>query len=87
MKLKEDFVMQPLADSWVVLPVGESCLDFTGMLTLNESGALLWRALESGADLDAMAEVLIAEYEIDRHLALADAEDFLRDLAKFGCLE
>lgn len=48
MKLKENFVLRQVADTWVVLPVAEATLDFNGMLTLNETGAVLWRALEQG---------------------------------------
>ena len=46
MGLKEDFVLRQVADTWVVLPLGESSVDFNGMLTLNNSGAMLWRVLE-----------------------------------------
>ena len=50
MKLKENFVLRQVAGSYAVLAVGAASVDFNGMLTLNESGALLWRALEQGAD-------------------------------------
>lgn len=87
MKLKENFALRPVADTWVVLPLGEESVNFNGMLTLNESGALLWQALEKGGDREALADALMAEYVVDRAQALADAEAFLKKLQEIGCLE
>ena len=87
MKLKENFALRPVADTWVVLPLGEESVNFNGMLTLNESGALLWQALDKGGDREALADALMAEYVVDRAQALADAEAFLDKLRKVGCLE
>ena len=87
MKLKENFVLRQVADTWVVLPLGAASLDFNGMLTLNESGALLWRALEKGGDREALADALTAEYDVDRATALADAQEFLDKLLAAGCVE
>lgn len=87
MKLKQGFVLRQVADTWVVLPVGQASVSFNGMLTLNESGAVLWKALEQGGDREALAGVLCAEYEVERSAALADADEFLVTLDRFGCLE
>lgn len=86
MKLNENFVLRQVADNWVVLPVGQASVDFNGMLTLNDSGALLWRALEQGGGREALADALLAEYEVERSVALADVDEFLASLAKVGCL-
>lgn len=86
MKISENFVLRQVADTWVVLPVGQASVDFNGMLTLNESGAILWRALEQGGDRDALADALLAEYEVDRETALADVDAFLQKLKDTGIL-
>ena len=70
-----------------IIPVGQASVNFNGMLSLNESGALLWRALEQGGDRDALADALLAEYEVEREEALADVEAFLTALTKAGCIE
>lgn len=87
MKLKKDFVLRQVADTWVVLPVGAASVSFNGMLSLNGSGALLWQALEQGADREALADRLTAEYEVERAVALADVDEFLTTLRSAGCLE
>ena len=87
MKLKEEFVLRQVADTWVVLPLGATSIEFNGMLTLNESGVLLWQALEQGADREAMADALTREYVVDRAKALADVDRFLKKLEDIGCLD
>ena len=87
MKIKEGFLLRQVADNWVVLPVGQACVDFNGMLSLNDSGALLWKALEQGGGREALADALLAEYEVERSVALADVDEFLAKLSKAGWLE
>ena len=87
MKIKRDFVLRKVADTWVVLPLGAANLDLNGMLTLNETGAFLWRALEQGADSRSLVDALTAEYDVDCTIALEDVEAFLNKLASVGCVE
>lgn len=87
MKLKRDFALRPVADTWVVLPLAEESINFNGMMTLNETGALLWKTLEIGGDREALADALMAEYIVERTQALADVDEFLNRLHEVGCLE
>lgn len=86
MKIKENFVLRQVADTWVVLPLGQATVDFKGMLTLNESGLLLWRLLEKGTTREALATALTEEYEVSESEALADADEFVQKLRAVGCL-
>lgn len=86
MKQKENFVLRQVADMWVVLPLGQATLDFNGMLTLNESGVLLWNALAQECDRESLIDVLTAEYAVSREMARADVDAFLNKLAKAGCI-
>ena len=87
MKIKEGYVLREVADQYVVIPFGSESVSFNGMITLNESGVLLWRALENGGDRESLADALVGEYDIDRELALADADEFIASLTKIGCIE
>lgn len=87
MKLKENFVLREVAKTWVVLPLGQATLDFNGLLTLNESGVLLWKALEQCGSREALADLLTGEYHVSREIALADVDEFLNKLAQAGCVE
>lgn len=87
MKLKPNFILRQVADSWLVVAVGQASVDFNGLLTLNETGALLWKALERGADLEGLTAALTEEYEVSPRQARADAGEFLDSLRQAGCLE
>ena len=86
MKVKEGFVLRSVAGSNIVVPTGDACLDFNGMITLNESGAFLWRVLEQGSDVDGMTAALLKEYEVDEATARICPESFLKKLTEAGCI-
>ena len=86
MKIKEDLVVRQVAGTWVVLPTASDVLDFDGMLTLNETGLMLWKLLEKESSLEDLASALVQEYEVDREQALADAGEFVETLKKAGCI-
>lgn len=86
MKLNKDFVMRQVADTWVVIPFGAATAKLNGMINLNETGALLWQALERGASEADLVETLLAEYKVTREQALSDVAAFLATLQQAGCL-
>ena len=86
MMLKKDYALRQIADMWVVLPLGDRAVDLSTMLNLNESGAMLWKALENGADRNGLVAALLAEYEVTETEASADVDAFLEKLAQAGCL-
>ena len=72
MKISDKFVLRQVAGSWIVLPVAEKTVDFNGMLTLNETGLMLWKLLEKGSSREALAQALTDEYDVTFAEALAD---------------
>ena len=87
MKLKGNFVLRQVADSWVAVSLDTDSLDFNGMLKLNESGVLLWRLLEQGATAEKMTDALLMAYDVSREDAAADVEEFLKKLIQAGCVD
>lgn len=87
MKIKENLVLRQVADTWVVLPIAEATANFDGMLRLNETGAILWQALEKGSSREALAELLTGEFHVSVQQALEDADAFIQKLMEIGCIE
>ena len=87
MKLKKNFVLRQVAGTWVVLSLGAETVNFSGMLQLNESGAMLWRVLEEGGSQDVLVEALLGEYDVTREQAEADVQEFLAKLDQAGCIQ
>ena len=85
MKLKQGYVLREIAGSWAVLPLRGVNLD--GIIKLNGSGALLWQAMEQGADYDELVSKLTSEYDVSVEDAKNDVRAFLNVLLQYGCVE
>lgn len=87
MKIKSNYVLRQVADIWIVLPLAEENLNLNGMLTVTESGAMLWKILERGSDLQTLVNALTDEYEVTEEQSRADVIKFVEKLKQIGCLE
>ena len=87
MKIKENLVLRQVADTWTVLPLGKDIINFDGMLTLNDTGAMLWQMLENGAEKEELVKSLTKEYDVSEQQALTDIEEFIDKLSNAGCLQ
>ncbi|MBQ8526336.1 MAG: PqqD family protein [Clostridia bacterium] len=80
MKIADGFVLKTIADSYVVVPVGENLVDFSAMITINETGAFIWQQLEKNTDIDSVVEAMCSEFDIDPETARADCMEFVKIL-------
>lgn len=87
MKLKKNYVLRKIANTYVVLPLGFEASNFDGFVKLNDSGMMLWKALEQGADSDALVRILTTEYDVSVVQAEKDVSAFLSTLRACGCFE
>ena len=87
MKLKDGFVLREIAGSFMVVPVGKRTQEVPGVIALTESGALLWKKLEEGADEKDLVAALLDEYEVSEEQAAADAAAFVKKAADEGLFE
>lgn len=87
MKIKEGFILRNVAGSNIVVPFGDRCLDFNGMITLNETGAYIWKQLETETDEAAIVKAILAEYEVDEARAKQCVSEFLEKLKEADCIE
>lgn len=87
MKLKENLVLREVAGTWVVLPLADKVLDFNGMLSLNDTGVMLWKLLEKGSTREEMANALTEEFEVGYDQALTDVDEYIEVLKGAGCIE
>lgn len=87
MKIKEDFVLRKVADSYVVVPVNKLTLDFNGIINLNETGAFLFEKLQNGCKKSDLLNAMLDEYEVGREKASADIDLFIKKLEEADILE
>ena len=80
MKIKDGFILRKIADNYIVVAVGDRIKDFNGVINLNETGALLWRTLQMGAEIDDLVKALLNEYDVSEEIALNDVNNFVYKL-------
>ncbi len=87
MKIKNCYVMREVAGSNVVVPTGDAAVDFNGMMTLNEVGAILWEKLSHGAEEEDLVSAILSEYNVSEETVRADVSAFIDQLREADILE
>ena len=87
MKLSGEFVVRPMLDSYVAVPVGQTALRLNGMVMLNEVSRVIWTCLEQETTLEAIVTAVTDAFEVDADEAKADVLDFIDQLRNAQLLE
>ena len=88
MTIKEGFVLRTICGQNVVSGEGTSQVNFSKLVSLNETAAYLFKAVQ-GREFTAetLADLLLEEYEVDRETALKDAESLCAQWMEIGIAE
>jgi len=86
MKIKEGFVVRQAAGSYVVIKQGGEA-DLRRMVTINESGALIWDCIAEGLTEGEIARKITDEYDIDLETAKKDVAIFIARMKEADVLE
>ena len=74
MKIKNGFELREMCGEYIIIGTGVENIDFSKVISLNESAVSLWRAVEGKEFTPAtLAALLMEEYNVDEATALADA--------------
>ncbi|MBQ2971715.1 MAG: PqqD family protein [Ruminococcus sp.] len=87
MKVKKDFVLKEIADSFLVVPLGSQVVNFGCIIKLSETGAFLWNQLEEDKTESELVSALLSLYDVDESKATADVSNFVRKLKEADLLE
>lgn len=87
MKMKYEFAVRDIAGDYVLVPLGQAALDFSGMITTSDVGAFIVESLAKETTLTELTEKLMAEYNVDAATAEADLKEFTQQLRKLNLLE
>ena len=86
MKISDGYILRTVAGKNIVVSVGDST-EFSGMLTLNDTGVFFWNLLSENTTKEEMIEKVLSEYDVDRVTVDEDIEEFLAKLKDKGILE
>ena len=87
MRIKEGFLLKEVANDYIIVPIDDKFLDFGAVVTLNDTGAFLWKVMTKDFTYESAADSLIKEYDIDYNTALKDVISFSELLKEKDLLE
>lgn len=76
MKIKEGFEIQNVCGEYIVVPTGAENVDYSKIISLNETAAYLWNGVagKESFTTDDMVQLLLDEYDVEESIALEDCE-------------
>ncbi len=86
MRIKDGFVLRTVGGNHMVVPVGVQTVDFRCIITLNETGATLWKRLQQEQDEEQLVTALLEEYDVSAEVAAADVARFVESLRQANLL-
>ena len=73
MKLKKGYRLRSLGQEFILVAEGLGAVDFSHMISMNESAAFLWKEVEEkDFDAEMLTALLTDNYDIDRETAQSD---------------
>ena len=87
MKIKEGLLLRAVGGVNMVVAVGDMAAKFKGVVRLNDTGAFLWKQLESGSDEPSLVSAMLEKYDVTEETAKKDVEAFLSKIRQVGFLD
>ena len=86
MKLKYEFAVREIVGEYVMIPMGEGALRFSGMISTSETGALIVDALKQDVSREELLTRILDTFDVDEETAAADLDAFLYKLRELRLL-
>lgn len=88
MRIKKGFVLRDVCGEKIVVAEGKENIDFTKIISMNESAAFLWENVKDiDFDVDMLKTLLCSEYDVEEATALADSQIILNQWVEAGVVE
>lgn len=88
MKIKDGFELREVCGEKVILACGMNNIDFSKIISLNETAAFLWTvAIEQEFTGDMLVKALLEEYEVDDETARRDVANVVSKWKEIGLLD
>ncbi len=88
MKLNGKYRLRKVGDTYIVVKLGGgTAVNFSQLITVNDTGAFIFKQLENGTTMDELVAAIMGEYEIDEAGAREAAETYITKLVDLGIAE
>lgn len=86
MKIKKEFVLREIAGDSVLVPIGKTMKEYTGLFPVNDVGADIWKLLPEAESAEYIVDKLYEEYDVDKATLRKDVEEYLTKLRNYGII-
>ena len=88
MKKKVGFNLRSICGEHVIVAEGKENIDFSKIISMNETSAYLWEAIE-GKEFTAetLADLLLEQYEVEYNIAYKDCLELIVKWEEAGIIE
>ena len=88
MKTKRGFNLRQICGENVIIAEGEENIDFSNIISMNESSAYLWKNIQDkDFSEDALVKLLTEEYDVDEITAKSDVNSLVKSWLNAGIIE
>lgn len=88
MKTRKGYTLRSLGKEFILVADGFEAVDFSRMISMNESAAFLWKEVEDkDFDADMLTNLLMDNYDIDHETAQNDVATMLKSWSDAGIIE
>ena len=89
MKVKKGFELQEVCGEFIIVPAGVENVDFSKIISLNETAADIWKSVAEMEEfsIDDMVKILLEQYEVDEETAREDCAKIAERWKEMGLTE
>lgn len=87
MKIKDGFELRKFGGKWLAVTVDEAADEKNVLITLNETGAFVWKILQNESVYSYIVSEIVENYEVDESIAKRDLDYFLQICREHGVLD
>lgn len=84
MRLKNDFEIVDMGDTFIAVPLGDQMEEFRGGVRLNSSAARFFELLQHETTEEKIVDALAVQYDAPREVIAADVHSCIADLTQKG---
>lgn len=89
MKVKKGFELQEVCGEFIIVPAGIENVDFSKIISLNETAADIWKGVAEMNEfsIDDMVSILMEQYDVDEQTAREDCSKIAERWKEMGLTE
>lgn len=89
MKVKKGLELQEVCGEFIIVPAGIENVDFSKIISLNETAADIWKSVAEMNEfsIDDMVKILLEQYEVDEETAREDCAKIAERWKEMGLTE